>query len=138
MNVLINIDVPDLEAAIAFYCSALPLRCRRLLDDDVAELEGAAVPLFLLRNDAGSQPTEVAGTWRWYDRHWTPVHLDFVVSDLHQAVERALRAGALQKSGCVEWRNSKCLTFADPFGHGFCLIEFTDGVTYRSHPNGLR
>ena len=62
------------------------------------------------------------------------MHLDFVVDDLAAAAERALRAGAKQESRSsshpVEWRGSRCITFSDPFGHGFCLIEF-DGETYR-------
>ncbi|MCY1449242.1 Glyoxalase-like domain protein [compost metagenome] len=66
---------------------------------------------------------------RDYSRHWTPVHLDFVVDDLAAATQRALNAGARQESGCVDWRGSKCISFADPFGHGFCLIEFA-GATY--------
>jgi hypothetical protein len=28
---------------------------------------------------------------------------------------------------------SKCITFSDPFGHGFCLIEFA-GDTYGDEP----
>jgi hypothetical protein len=29
-----------------------------------------------------------------FGRHWTPIHLDFVVDDLDAAVERAVSAGA--------------------------------------------
>jgi hypothetical protein len=58
------------------------------------------------------------------------VHIDFVVDDIAAAAKQALGAGARQESGCVEWRGSKCITFADPFGHGFCLLEFAEG-TYR-------
>ena len=39
-------------------------------------------------------------------------------------------AGGIRESECVEWNGSKCITFSDPFGHGFCLIEFAD-ETYR-------
>lgn len=66
---------------------------------------------------------------RDYARHWTPVHLDFVVDDVEEAARRALDAGAIQQSDCVRWRGSKCITFADPFGNGFCLIEF-DGESH--------
>jgi hypothetical protein len=70
---------------------------------------------------------------RSYARHWTPVHLDFVVDDLAAPAERAIRAGAKREYECVEWCGSRCITFSDPFGHGFCLIEF-DGETYREEP----
>jgi predicted enzyme related to lactoylglutathione lyase len=70
-----------------------------------------------------------AGARRDYDRHWTPVHMDFVVDDLAEAVRRVEEAGAKRESERVEWNGSKCITFSDPFGHGFCLIEF-EGETY--------
>ncbi len=33
----------------------------------------------------------------------------------------------------ANWMGSKCITFSDPFGHGFCLIEFA-GDTYGDEP----
>jgi hypothetical protein len=54
------------------------------------------------------------------------VHIDFVVDDINEAAERAVNAGARQESECIEWRGSKCITFSDPFSHGFCLIEFKE------------
>jgi catechol 2,3-dioxygenase-like lactoylglutathione lyase family enzyme len=109
--------VPDLEPAIAFYTAALGLKLGRRLDDDVAELTGGSSLLYLLQKPA-----------RTYTRHWTPVHIDIEVDDVQAAARRALAAGARQESACVEWRGSKCITFADPFGHGFCLIQFTGGT----------
>ena len=38
MNILINLDVPDLDAAVKFYTAALGLEHTRTLDHDVAEL----------------------------------------------------------------------------------------------------
>ena len=52
------------------------------------------------------------------------MHVDFVVGDIDRAIARASTAGATRESECIEWRGSKCVTFSDPFGHGFCLIEF--------------
>ena len=128
MRLLINIDVPDLERAILFYTAALELKHNRTLDNDVAELIGADATVYLLLNPNASG---TAGTLRNYARHWTPVHIDFVVDDITAAIDRALAAGAIQESDCVIWRDSKCITFADPFGHGFCLIEFPgQTVTY--------
>ncbi|SDS85723.1 VOC family protein [Pseudomonas oryzae] len=129
MRVIANIDVPELAPAIDFYRNALGLQLGRILDDDVAELLGAGITLCLLRHAASSPPVKTLPLQRHYARHWTPVHLDFVVDDLAAATQRALAAGAVQESACVEWRGSKCISFADPFGHGFCLIEFA-GETY--------
>lgn len=128
MNVLINIDVPDLPRAIAFYEAALGLTLSRTLDDDVAELSGGGGAIFLLQKQEHSSSSKLHPALRRYSRHWTPVHLDFVVDDLFAAAQRAEAAGAVRESECVEWRCSKCITFSDPFGHGFCLIELTHGT----------
>ena len=123
-SILINIDVPKLEPAIAFYEGAVGAKLVRVLDDDVAELRYGAATLCLLEKATGSVATP-AGGQRELGRHWTPVHLDFVVDDIDTAVDRAVAAGATRESACIEWRGSKCVTFSDPFGHGFCLIEFS-------------
>lgn len=124
MRMIVNIDVPELAPAMAFYSAALGLNPGRIIDGDVAELTGGSSVIYLLANDAGSAPGSAVAGKRVYSRHWTPVHIDFVVADVMQAAERALRAGAKQESECIEWKGSKCITFSDPFGHGFCLIEF--------------
>ena len=129
MSVIVNIDVPDLGPAIDFYTAALGLMLNRVIEGDVAELMGMSSTIYLLQNPAGSHPVNTLPLVREYSRHWTPVHLDFVVDDVVGAARRAIEAGAVQESGCVEWQGSKCITLSDPFGHGFCLIEFS-GKTY--------
>ena len=129
MRVIVNIDVPDLAPAIEFYSAALGLKLSRSIEGDVAELTGASCVIYLLQNPAGSHPVSTLSVVRHYARHWTPVHMDFVVDDVRQAAQRALNAGAIQESECVEWNGSKCITFSDPFGNGFCVIEF-EGDTY--------
>lgn len=133
MRNLINIDVPELAPAIEFYTSALELRLSRILDDDVAELTGASSMFYLLANAAGTQAARSTGETRRYSRHWTPVHIDFVVDDIAKAAAQAIDAGAKQESECVEWRGSNCISFSDPFGHGFCLIQFEE-ETYSDDP----
>jgi predicted enzyme related to lactoylglutathione lyase len=125
VKTLINIDVPELQAAINFYQAALGLKLSRIIEGDVAELDGASSTIYLLHKPTGSSPAKGTAGARQYTRHWTPVHLDFVVDDVQTAAKRVIEAGAKQESECVEWMGSKCISFADPFGHGFCLIEFT-------------
>ena len=128
MDALVNIDVPDLDAAIAFYQRAADLRLRRFLfDGTVAELTGAAVPIFLLQKDSASSPVPGAPLARDYQRHWTPVHLDFVVSDLDAATEKAIAAGARLEGPAHHyvWGRQACLS--DPYGHGFCLVQWQGG-----------
>ena len=66
------------------------------------------------------------GGSRGYMRHWTPIHPDFVVDDIEEATERALVAGAVLEAAVREARYGRIAMFADPFGHGFCLIEFNE------------
>jgi uncharacterized glyoxalase superfamily protein PhnB len=67
---------------------------RRLFEDSVAEMLGASSKIYLLMKPAGDLASSVAPLSRAYDRHWTPVHLDFVVDDVSAAVERAVAFGA--------------------------------------------
>lgn len=129
MRIIVNIDVPELAPAIEFYGKALGLKLSRIIDNDVAELTGTSSVIYLLAKTGGSAAASSLAETRRYSRHWTPVHIDFVVEDLSGATNRAIQAGASQESECVEWRGSRCITFSDPFGHGFCLIEFV-GETY--------
>lgn len=122
---IVNLDVPDLAAAEAFYTQAFGLHKGRLLGAGARELLGGPAPLYLLQNDAGSTATE-DGDVRDYERHWTPVHLDWVVADIDAALARAVAAGATLERRVRERRWGKIAVLADPFGHGFCLIQFSE------------
>lgn len=124
MNLLINIDVDDLERAVGFYTAAFALRPGRRFGADGVELLGAAVPLYLLVKAAGTRACCQADVARDYARHWTPVHLDIVVDDIAAAVDRALQAGASLDDGIRTTAWGRIAMLVDPFGHGFCLIEF--------------
>jgi len=128
MRLIVNIDVPELAPAIRFYTAALGLTHTRTLDDDVAELTGASATIYLLRKEAGTQAVKVPSIERDFARHWTPVHFDLVVDDVDAAAARALAAGARQETGHVDWQGSRCVSFGDPFGHGFCFIQFERGT----------
>jgi predicted enzyme related to lactoylglutathione lyase len=121
---LLNIDVPDVEAGIAFYTAAWDLRVGRRFDAGFVELLGGAVPIFLLANEAGTSIGPAGGDTRRYARHWTPIHPDLAVDDLEAASARAVAAGAVQEGETRDEPYGRLAMFADPFGHGFCLIEF--------------
>ncbi len=128
MQLYINIDVDDLDKAIAFYSGALDLRLSRMLfGGAVAELSGAASPIHLLRKPARSASSAGAGPQRDYARHWTPVHLDFCGDQLDAALARAIDAGAVQEGPLREYGWGRIATFGDPFGHGFCLMQLAPG-----------
>jgi len=97
----------------------------RRIGDDLAELAGAPVPLHLVTQPAGTPPSAPVEQGRDYRRHWTPVHLDFVTPDLEAAVASATAAGAVLERGIVRRSWNAIAGLADPFGHGFDLIEET-------------
>ena len=123
-TLLVNIDVDDLARAEAFYCAAFDLRPARRFGHGGVELLGAQVPIYLLVKSAGSHDTYADATTRRYDRHWTPIHLDIVVDDLDAAIGRAIAAGAVAEGEPRTAHWGRIAQFADPFGHGFCLLQF--------------
>lgn len=125
-KLIVNIDVDDLPRAEAFYCSVFGLKPGRRFGYSGLELLGLPAPIFLLLKDEDHPIAPGNAETRDYRRHWTPVHLDIAVDDLDQAIERARGAGAVQEGEArhADWGN--IVMFADPFGHGFCLIQFTD------------
>lgn len=122
MKQLINIDVPDLAAAEVFYGEAFGLRGGRRLGSEVLEMLGGTAPLYLLQKAPAS--TGAGSGIRDYQRHWMPMHVDVVVDDLEPALERALAAGAIQEGLIREAAWGRIVQLADPFGHGWCLLQF--------------
>jgi predicted enzyme related to lactoylglutathione lyase len=123
-GILINIDVDDLARATAFYTTLLDLKVGRRFGEGGVELIGGAAPFYLLVKKAGTVASSTTGETRRYTRHWTPVHLDFVVDDVDAAVARAVAAGATTDDPAESHNWGRIAHLADPFGHGFCLIQF--------------
>ena len=124
MDLLVNIDVSDLDRAIAFYTSVFDLKVSRRFAADGVELAGGSAPIYLLVKAAGSLASPQSDQVRDYRRHWTPVHLDVVVDDVERAVQRALDAGAILEKPVRSSTWGKLALMADPFGNGFCLVQF--------------
>jgi predicted enzyme related to lactoylglutathione lyase len=126
MRLLINIDAPDVDAAARFYETALGLTVkRRLFDGQIIEM-ALDDRIFHIIPSAGGAPAFAGGEARRYARHWTPIHLDFVVDDLEAAIARAVAAGAILERPLSRAAWGAIAGFADPFGHGFCLIQLSD------------
>lgn len=121
----INIDVDDLARAERFYCEAFELKPARRLGADILELTGAGVLIYLLRRPPGSKPFAGATQGRGYARHWSPMHLDFIVDDIEAALARALSAGAVLEQPTTEAAFGTLALLSDPFGNGFCLLQFS-------------
>ncbi|MCW4455419.1 hypothetical protein OK348_11525 [Flavobacterium sp. MXW15] len=122
MEILVNLDVPDLAAAERCYAAAFGLRPGRRIGQAGVEMLGAAVPLWLLEK---AEASRAAGDdVRRYRRHWTPVHIDVVVERLEPALARAEAAGLVREGTIREGDWGRIVGLADPFGHGWCLIQF--------------
>jgi predicted enzyme related to lactoylglutathione lyase len=124
MNFLVNLDVDDLEKGIRFYSSAFGLSVGRRFGSFGAEMLGSSAPIYLLAKSKGTAAAETTTQRRTYERHWTPVHLDFVVEDIDLAVEKAVAAGARLEKPKTTHKWGKLALMADPFGHGFCFVQF--------------
>jgi predicted enzyme related to lactoylglutathione lyase len=136
MELLVNIDVDDVDRAIQFYTSAFGLEVSRRFGADGVELLGASATIYLLLKAAGTQASLDSGQVRDYRRHWTPVHLDIVVTDIDAAVRQAVDAGATLEQPVRSSNWGKLALMADPFGHGFCLVQFV-GRGYDEISTGL-
>jgi predicted enzyme related to lactoylglutathione lyase len=123
VTVLINIDVPDAESGVRFYRAAFGLKVGRRFGNDFVELLGWEAPVYLLAKKAGT--AGAGGDLRRYERHWTPFHLDIVVDDVDAAVARAVAAGAMLEAPAKDTPYGRIAMLGDPFGHGFCLLQFS-------------
>jgi predicted enzyme related to lactoylglutathione lyase len=124
MTLLLNIDVPDVEAGVAFYTAAFDLKVGRRFGTGFVELLGWPATVYLLAKDPGT--IGAGGDLRRYSRHWTPVHADIVVDNVDAAVARAVAAGAKLEAPAKDAAYGRIAMLADPFGHGFCLLQFSE------------
>ena len=85
---------------------------------------GSSAPIYLIVKSPGTPASDTISQRRSYQRHWTPVHLDFVVDEIKSAVERAISAGARLEQPILTHKWGKLALMADPFGHGFCFVQF--------------
>lgn len=123
ISVSVSVDVPSLEEGIAFYGKAFGFTKASEPYPGVAVMRADGAELLLLAKDSGSCPCPATDAKRFYDRHWTPVHIDFHIDNFKETLARALEAGAKQEQ-LFEMPNRPSVAFcSDPFGHGFCLIE---------------
>ena len=122
IKVSVSIDVPDLRKGEAFYVKALG--CKKIRDqgDKMIVLSTDNADIYLLKREAGSTPSNLSDIIRNYQRHWTPIHLDFLCEDVKGVVSKIQEFGGLHEGGeSGDWGSiAYC---ADPFGNGFCVIN---------------
>ncbi|TBR12532.1 MAG: glyoxalase [Rugosibacter sp.] len=123
MSVSVSVDVPTLADGVRFYSDAFGFSKVAEPVPGVAVLRAGTAEICLLEKSAGSSPSICTQEKRHYERHWTPVHLDFHVDDVKASLAKALEAGAKQEHFFEDGDHPSVAMCSDPFGHGFCLIE---------------
>jgi predicted enzyme related to lactoylglutathione lyase len=124
MQILINVDVDDLKKAIRFYEMAFGLNVGRRFGGNGVEMLGSSAPIYLLTKAEGTRASDTTAQRRSYARHWTPVHLDFVVEEIESAVRQAVDAGAVLEGAVSTHPWGRLALMTDPFGNGFCFVQF--------------
>ena len=119
------IEVTDLARGIEFYCDGLGLTQKRQLGPRWVELAGANLSIFLLADRPAVAELGTTNVTRDFGRHWTPVHLDFIVANLDEMVERLCGLGATLDREIQIREYGRMANMGDPFGNGFDLIEFS-------------
>ena len=123
MKVEICIDVDDVDRAVEFYGRGLGLSVVEH-QSEWAKLEQGEQVFWIMKIAAGG----TGPIRRSYQRHWTPVHLDFLVDDLDLAVERALAAGGrldreIQRHSEPGGTGADVANLSDPAGNGVDLCR---------------
>lgn len=119
----ICIDVPDLARGMRFYEEAFGFAKVAAPYPGVAVMKAGETSITLLEKRDQSKPSPNTSDVRRYERHWTPVHLDFHVDDVKAALDKALNAGAVKEMFFDDPKHGAAAFCADPFGHGFCLLQ---------------
>ena len=122
MDYAVTIDVPELEAGLKFYREAMGLaEVARPLPTYVV-LKCGDARIGLVEKRAGTKPAQGSDDVRRYERHWTPVHIDFHVDDFEAVLSTLLNAGAICEQRFEGGKHPPVAFCSDPFGNGFCVI----------------
>jgi len=87
-----------------------------------AILECGSAHIGLFEKSAGSKPAQGTDDVRRYERHWTPVHIDFHVDDFEAFLAKAVSAGAICEQKFEGGARPPIAFCSDPFGNGFCVV----------------
>jgi predicted enzyme related to lactoylglutathione lyase len=119
------IDVDDVAKAIRFYGEGIGLRLVKS-DQGWAQMADGETVFWIMESPWGSWASTESKIPRAYDRHWTPVHLDFVVADLDAAVGRAIAAGGKLEGQVQKRPDGGLANLVDPAGNGLDLVQRSD------------
>jgi catechol 2,3-dioxygenase-like lactoylglutathione lyase family enzyme len=122
MKYSVTIDVPTLDEALRFYRDGLGLAEIARPVPTYAILKCGGAEIGLMAKAAGTQPAKGSNDVRRYERHWTPVHIDFHVDDFVTFLADAVKVGAVCEQQFAVKGRPPIAFCSDPFGNGFCII----------------
>ena len=131
MKVTVSIDVPSIEEGLKFFGDVFGYVETSRPHPGYAMLTAGDSTIGLLAKPPGSSPAKGSDEVRRYQRHWTPVHIDFRVEDFEGTHARALAAGAKSEQVHRVAGYPPVAFCSDPFGHGFCIV----GIKLLSGPS---
>jgi len=118
MEFSICIDVDDVARAVKFYGRGLGLTVVKQ-QPDWAQVKLGEQTFWIMKAPAGPQ----GQISRDYRRHWTPVHLDFAVDNIDEAVKRAVEAGGKLEGEIQRSAKGALANLSDPSGNGVDLVS---------------
>jgi predicted enzyme related to lactoylglutathione lyase len=122
MKYSVSIDVPQLDEGLRFYRDALGLTEIARPIATYVILKCGEAEIGIMEKPAGTKPAKGAADVRRYERHWTPVHIDFHVDDFEGVLAKATNAGAKCEQKFEVDGRPPIAFCSDPFGNGFCVI----------------
>ena len=122
IKISVSIDVPSLKTAETFYVEALGCKKVRDQGSNMIVLSVGNSDIYLQEKESGTKPLTSGDVVRDYERHWTPIHLDFICKNIDELVAKIVKLGGSHEGGeSGDWGSiAYC---ADPFGNGFCVIN---------------
>ena len=125
MKYSVSIDVPQLDDGLRFYRDGLGLAEIARPVPTYAILACGSAQIGLIEKSAGSKPAMGSEDVRRYERHWTPVHIDFHAEDFEAFLAKAVNAGAKCEQKFEGGGHPPIAFCCDPFGNGFCVVGTT-------------
>lgn len=122
MKITVSVDVPSIEVGLKFFSEAFGFVETSRPHPGYAMISLGDSTIGLLTKPAGSKPAKGSEDVRKYERHWTPVHIDFRVEDFEGTLKKAIKAGAIAEQEHRVTGYPPVAFCCDPFGHGFCIV----------------
>jgi catechol 2,3-dioxygenase-like lactoylglutathione lyase family enzyme len=122
MKYSVSIDVLLLEEGLRFYRDALGFSEIARPVATYVILKCGNSQIGLIEKSPGSKPAKETDEVRRYERHWTPVHIDFHVEDFEAFLAKAVKAGAKCEEKFEDGARPPIAFCSDPFGNGFCVV----------------